>query len=847
MVLKKRGLSGTVSTDISRREIENGKVSRMAARESFVLLENNGVLPLKKGAKIGLYGGGAVKTMKGGTGSGDVNERRTVSVYEGLENAGYEITSKEWLDGYVGCYDKRRNDWKDDIMSRAGSDAMKFFMTYSSTPFEMPAGDKIDKEKAKADGADAAIFVISRIAGEGADRKTKEGDYYLTAREKAMLGDICDCYKDVIVILNIGGLIDLNFIDEYKNISALIMMGQAGQEGGNALADIISGDVTPSGKLTDTWPKNYADLPSAETFSYRSGSLYKEEYNDGIYVGYRYFDTFEVPVKYCFGYGKSYTDFEIVHNSVSADKKRVALEVTVTNRGEKYTGKEVVQIYASTPQQDDTHEFRRLVAFAKTKSLLPGESQTMKISFPVSALESYDYEESGNVLRGGFYGLWIGNSLDSSVLSAYLTVENTVVTKKFDHILPLEQELCEIKPDRDALLERSAAWLRRTKDLDCAEIPTKEMTTKTTVYRGVPEEFDGAAGEMVNALTEDELIAMAMGNPRADQSALGGAGQTVPGAAAETVETKGIASMVLADGPAGIRLKQSYTVQPDGTIYSGSMFDALEKGFFSERKEVEGTKYYQFCTSIPVGSVLAQSWDAEMIKKVGAMIGGEMNEFNVTLWLAPGMNIHRNPLCGRNFEYYSEDPLVAGIMAGAMTLGVQSVGGCGTTIKHFACNNREDNRMGSDSIVSERALREIYLKGFEIAVKDSQPMSIMTSYNLINGVHAANSYDLCTKVARDEWGFAGAIMTDWTTTVRSTAGVCNARGCMKAGNDMVMPGAPADAESIKGALEDGSLSINELKKCIRNTTRIALASNQYEDAVPYSDGFENPGKYIQVE
>lgn len=264
----------------------------------------------------------------------------------------------------------------------------------------------------------------------------------------------------------------------------------------------------------------------------------------------------------------------------------------------------------------------------------------------------------------------------------------------------------------------------------------------------------------------------------------------------------------------------------------------------AEKAEKKGETYYQFCTAIPVGTLLAQTWNTELVCKIGEMIGHEMEEFEVTLWLAPGMNIHRNPLCGRNFEYYSEDPLVSGIMASAITLGVQKVPGCGTTIKHFACNNLEDNRKGSDSVIHERALREIYLKGFEIAVKNAQPMSIMTSYNLINGVHAANSYDLCSAAARDEWGFAGAIMTDWTTTTSSTAGICTASGCMRAGNDMVMPGNPSDHENIREELACGTLDIRELKRCVWNTIRIILQSNQYEDAVSYLDQFAGLDTYM---
>ena len=242
-------------------------------------------------------------------------------------------------------------------------------------------------------------------------------------------------------------------------------------------------------------------------------------------------------------------------------------------------------------------------------------------------------------------------------------------------------------------------------------------------------------------------------------------------------------------------------------------------------------RQFQYCTAIPVAALLAQSWNMDLIRKCGDIVGKEMEEFHISVWLAPGMNIHRNPLCGRNFEYYSEDPYVAGTIAAAMTEGVQSNYGCGTTIKHFACNNQEDNRMGSDSVVSERTLRELYLKGFEIAVKESQPMSIMTSYNLINGVHAANNYDLCTDAARNEWGFKGMIMTDWTTTEQGED--CTASGCMRAGNDLVMPGAFSDRDNLNQELVDGTLSMDDLKACISRLVNIVWQSNQFENAVPY--------------
>ena len=288
---------------------------------------------------------------------------------------------------------------------------------------------------------------------------------------------------------------------------------------------------------------------------------------------------------------------------------------------------------------------------------------------------------------------------------------------------------------------------------------------------------------------------------------------------------------MLADGPAGLRLLKSYHVY-EGKIVNKPFMQSFEGGLFCDgQTEEPGETYYQYCTAIPVGTLLAQSWNEDLLEEVGEMVGGEMEEFGVTLWLAPGMNIHRNPLCGRNFEYYSEDPLLSGKMAAAITRGVQQVPGCGTTIKHFACNNQEDNRMGCDSILSERTLREIYLKGFEIAVRESQPMAIMTSYNLINGIHAANCGDICTKAARCEWGFQGIVMTDWTTTEQGED--CTAAGCMRAGNDLVMPGAVNDTENLKAELNAGTLDEEDLKACVARLAGIILQSNQYEEAEPY--------------
>lgn len=827
--IKKRPFYGSTTQEAAAYEAPHREVSRRAAAEGIVLLKNeNQVLPLAKGMKVALYGPGATHMIKGGTGSGDVNERDVVTIYQGLLNAGYTVTTKEWIDEYDKIYTNARIAWRDDIIRRTqendGEDSLAFFHVYSSSPFFTPDGPEVTKTD-----ADTAIYVLSRVAGEGADRFNKPGDYYLTEQEKKNLGDICHFYEKVILVVNTGGLVDLSFVEEYPNIYSILQLVQPGMEGGNALADVISGHVTPSGKMTDTWAWKYEDYPNAMTFSHLNGNVEKERYEEGIYVGYRYFDTFQVPVRYSFGYGLSYTGFRIETTRVTAGAD-VEVEVRVTNTGSVYSGKEVVQIYVSAPTGELEKEYRRLCGFAKTSCLAAGESETLTIRFPAYRMASYDAATAEWILEEGTYLLWTGDSLAGSRPEALLTLAEKKVLSKVKNICPPQEELQEIsfpKEKRETRLKadieagRARGIRENVFDLSAAE-------TEVIDYDAPYEPEDDEAARIVKGLEVEQLIRLATGDPAKGQgSNLGSAGVSVPGSAGETSTAayeQGVANIVLADGPAGLRLMQKYTVK-DGEIQMPPFEGSLEHGFFAEDYKAEGTPYYQYCTAIPVGTLLAQSWDEKLIEEVGAMIGEEMELFGVTLWLAPGMNIHRNPLCGRNFEYYSEDPLVSGKIAAAMTKGVQNVPGCGTTVKHFACNNQEDNRMGSDSILSERALREIYLKGFEIAVKESKPMSIMTSYNLINGIHAANCKDTCTVAARQEWGFDGVIMTDWTTTEQGED--CTAAGCMRAGNDIVMPGQFSDHDNMRKELEQGRLKEEELRRCITRLVRVVLRSGLY--------------------
>lgn len=835
--LKERNFSGTTNPEIQPWEMKHRQIAREAAAEGIVLLKNEDhVLPLKEGSAVALYGAGAGRTIKGGTGSGDVNERERVSIWQGMKNAGYEITSEDWIRSYDEIYEKARQNWKNDIVKRAGGnggEVLNFFDVYSTTPFIMPTGDPV-KKPADGENTDTAIYVISRVAGENADRNTAGGDYYLKEDEHQMLTDICAYYKDVIVVVNAGGQVDLSFMDEFENIKALLVIVQPGMEGGNAFADVISGKVNPSGKLVDSWAYKYEDYPNAATFSHNNGNVEKEFYEEGIYVGYRYFDTFKVPVRYGFGFGLSYTAFSMGNYKVEKAEKEngIKVSVCVKNTGD-VAGKEVVQAYVSLPGGKLEKEAHRLAAYAKTELLQPGQEQTVTLEIPAERLTSYDEENVAYILEKGFYGICVGNSLESAELIGGVQLDETAVVEKVKNLFAEQDELKELEQETGKTSQREAAQksMAAEKQLPVLEMKAADFETKEVVYKKNSELADPEAMEFVNTLSVEELINLAAGDPgKAQGGNLGAAGISVPGSAGETHRCaieKGLASIVLADGPAGLRLMKYYHVN-EGKIVSMPFEFSLEGGiFYDGATDLPGERYYQYCTAIPVGTMLAQTWNTGLIEKVGAMIGKEMERFNVTLWLAPGMNIHRNPLCGRNFEYYSEDPYIAGTIAAAMTNGVQSNYGCGTTIKHFACNNQEDNRMGSDSILSERTIRELYLKGFEIAVKESQPLSIMTSYNLINGVHAANNYDLCTDVARNEWGFQGAIMTDWTTTEKDET--CTASGCMRAGNDLVMPGCFGDHDNMKKELEAGTLKIEDLKACIARLVSVIWKSNQYEE------------------
>lgn len=816
--------------EVEEREVLHANQSRELAGECMVLLENDGALPFAA-KKVAIYGNGVRGTIKGGTGSGDVNTRSNVNIEQGFVNAGIEVASTAWLDRQ----EQRVKDAKAAYLQWAKEEAAKKgvpeFSVMFDTPYKDPACELITAEDVKGSETDTAVYVIARNSGEGADRFDEAGDYQLYPEELENIKTIAAGYKNTIVVLNIGGVMNLSEIKAVEGVNAILLMTQLGNLGGDALLDVLTGKVNPSGKTTDTWAKNYMDYPSSAKFSHNE-SVHDEMYEDGIYMGYRYFDSFDVETEYCFGFGRSYTEFEIKAGEISVNGNEVQVPVEVKNIGSKYAGKEVVQVYYSAIGGEIDKPYQELAAYKKTKLLAPGESEQLVLTYPVSQIASYSEKEAAWILEQGEYVIRVGNSSASTVAAGVAEVKESVKTVIAKNLFALDVELEEIRPDAGKLAAKKQASVGA--DVKRVVVDTAAIPTQTVVYQGEREEYhtdktekitmqDILSGkatveELVAQLTVDEMAQFCVGTLRADGGTIvGNASYTVPGAAGDTSsvcrESRGIKNMILADGPAGLRLQPHFKTTKDGTLLpGGEVIGDAYTPFDPNLKEDEVDDYYQYCTAIPIGWALAQSWNTELVEKAGDMVGAEMEQFHVDLWLAPAMNIHRNPLCGRNFEYYSEDPLVSGKVAAAMTNGVQKHAGKGTTIKHFAVNNQEDNRYFVNAHVSERALREIYLKGFEITVRESQPLSIMTSYNLLNGIHTANSHDLIQGMARDEWGFEGTIMTDWFTSqdmpmltgkFKPIYPISASTGCIYAGNDMQMPGCQKNVDDIVKAVETG--------------------------------------------
>lgn len=772
-------------------------LARRAGREGIVLLKNDrNVLPVKKGARLALFGKGVFDYVKGGGGSGDVTVSHVANLYDGL-------TKRE---DPVPVFEPLAQFYRQDVERQYENGAAPGMTVEPELPDAL-------LEEAKA-YADLAVIVISRFSGEGWDRKSvayegafpeeirqaelsrqifENSDYCLTNSEQAMVDKVCRSFSEVAVVLNVGGMVDTTWFARDRRIPAAVLAWQGGMEGGMAMADILLGAESPSGKLPDTFAAGLEDYPSTENFHESPDYV---EYTEDIYVGYRYFETMENArgrVNYPFGYGLSYTTFQIDVLWAGEADGQISVGVQVKNTGD-VPGREVVQLYYGAPQGLLGKPARQLAAYGKTEELKPGQAQAMVLAFPVSQMASYDdlgkAAKSAWVLEKGSYCFFVGNSVRDAVKIGYTyeLAENRITEQ-------LSQKAAPSQLTRRMLADGSFEELPQTAPNDFMENGLgwsgEETEGVLPAVRGIPryrlqaleenekimldDVADGKADldAFMAQLSEQEMAELLGGQPNTGVANTFGFGN---------LPEYGVPNLMTADGPAGLR------IAPECGIYT---------------------------TAWPCATMMAATWNPKLAEKVGRAAAREVRENNISIWLAPAMNIHRSPLCGRNFEYYSEDPLLTGTIASAMVDGIQSQG-IGATVKHFACNNKETNRKNSDSRVSERALREIYLKGFEICVKNAQPWVLMTAYNLINGHRASENKELLEGILRGEWGFQGVVTTDWWTKGEHYKEI-------KAGNDIKMgTGYP---ERVLEALEKGLLTREELTSCARRVLEMILKAD----------------------
>lgn len=716
-------------------------ISRAAASEGMVLLKNeDGALPLTYDDKVAVIGDGVNKLVGGGGGSGSMPVA-TVSLLNGMKT--------------------KHSEEKIQLNAEL---AVAYGKDYNYAPSQ-------DDLKRAVETSDKIVYTITRSAGEGSDRTAQEGDYYLSRNEISTLKSLVDLgAEEIIVVLNVGGVIDTTRLLAYPQVKAILLAWQPGQYGGDAIADVLVGDVNPSGKLVDTFAKSYDDYPSSENFSESGGYV---NYTEDIFVGYRYFETFDPgydKVNFEFGFGLSYTEFEYSNEKFDIVDGKIEVSVRVTNVGD-VTGMESVQLYFSAPQGLLGKTAKQLCGFAKTYGLAPGDSQTLRMSVDIADLASYDdvgkVKKSAYVLEEGEYDFFIGSSVKNvSLVGTYLN-NDTVIVEQLSEQLParlLEKRLLADGTYENVYSDYQIEPLTSRSDRECASKPSEKIYFDE-LYES-PELMDSFLAQ----LTPEQLIRLCYGQTA---SLAGGTG-----AIGDCFEYS-IPKIETADGPAGLRITDA------GTAF-------------------------------PIGTLLACSWSSELLAKVGEEIAKEAKEKGVDIWLAPALNIHRDVLCGRNFEYYSEDPYLTGMLASAITTAVQE-GGVGVCIKHFVGNEKEVNRNSSDSRMSERALREIYLRPFQIAIEEADPWMIMSSYNLVNGVETAESYSLLTEILRNEWGYEGVVCTDWNNNTELYRELL-------AGNDVKMP--TANAANAISAYNNGTLTRAVLEDHAERILKLIMKLNK---------------------
>ena len=780
------------------RRVTAGKehiaLSRRAASEGMVLLKNEGqVLPLQRGCRVALFGKATIDYVKGGGGSGDVTVPYVRNLYDGF----CELIGKEAV--YPGTVDY----YREYVAAQYAEHWLPGMLAEPPVPEELLA-------EARA-FTDTAVISLSRFSGEGWDRKSpraritrkepvtedavsmsdvlfEKGDFYLSEAERRMVETVCGTFEKTVVVLNTGGMVETACFCDNPRIQGLLMAFQGGMEGACAEAELLMGVSSPSGKLTDTYARDLDDYPGCADFY--DSEEYVNYYED-IYVGYRYFET--IPgaagkVVYPFGFGLSYTRFSLTQETVAFSGEEADVCVLVTNEGD-FPGREVVQVYTGAPQGKLGKPAKVLAGYRKTRLLAPGESERVHIRFPLAQMASFDdlgkIARSAWVLEKGEYRFFVGTSVRDG--------EWLEDTWRLDEDLLTQQLTARMTPTcLEKRLLADGTWEKlptaACNDWNETALPPMDHETlhATPEVRAVPriKNFgrvsgmklqDVAEGKMslqafIAALPLEDLAYLLGGQPNVGLANTFGYGNNV---------LYGIPNIMTADGPAGIRFHPGLGVT---------------------------------ATAFPCATLLGSSWDPQLCYDVGAAASLEAKENNISVWLAPGVNIHRNPLCGRNFEYYSEDPLLAGKQAAGMIRGIQS-NHIAATPKHFALNNKETNRRSCDSRASERAIREIWLKQFEILVREGRPWSIMSSYNIINGHRASENRDLLTGILREEWGFDGMVTTDWWTFGEHYKEAA-------AGNDMKM--ATGFPDRLLEAVEKGVLQRGDMEKAAENILRLIL-------------------------
>ena len=667
-------------------------------------------------------------------------------------------------------------------------------------PLDIPAGTD----------PHAAVYVLSRTSGEGSDRAPEAGDLRLTDTEIRDILALNERFERFLLVLNVGGVVDLSPLDDVANI---LLLSQLGATVGDAFADVLLGRAYPSGKLATTWAAWDEDDQIGDF-----GDPDDTRYREGVYVGYRFYDSTGKEPLLPFGFGMGYTTFDVQTRQVSLDGARVSIDVDVINTG-GYPGKETIQVYASVPAGRLDQPLQALAGFTKTDEIAPGATARITVDVDLTDLASYDEASHATILEGGRYLLRAGTSSRQLSPVAVVELAQDATVRHLAGDLG-EPGFTDWKPEAPASFDIPAGLPMLTVNPADLRRPDHAETDEGSV----PEDLSEALA-LAQELSDDELIHIVLGDYRRGEesgSIVGAASTAVIGAAGQTTtRIPGLPSIIMADGPAGLRLAPTYGVDAEGPFSLGDsslpatflelMDDAGREalGIADEPQPREPTEIReQYTTAIPIGTALAQSWNPVLAERLGDVVGAEMERFGIHLWLAPAFNLHRSVLCGRNFEYLSEDPLLAGRLAAAITRGVQSHPGRGVTIKHLACNNQETNRLNSNSRVSPRALRDLYLRAFAICVRQARPAAVMTSYNLINGVHTSESTQLLEVILRREWGFDGLVMTDWVVDGMTHSDMkhprATAAATIKAGNELFMPGGETDREDLLAALERGS-------------------------------------------